>query len=340
MKNIQTTTLLVLLITILIVSCKNEPKSDASQFGKTGNRSIDSLTELIFRNPKDASLYYNRAKLFEENGEKGGYDFAIKDMEYALTLDSNNIDYHHFLGDIYMDYSQSRLAVQTMERAAAIAPTRLPTLLKLTEFYLITKQYGQALQTITTILKQDPQNSDAYFLTGMVFKEQNDEPRAISAFQKAVDLNAENKDAFFELGQLFTKRKNPLALKYFDNVLLQDSLDVNALMGKAFYLQSNGQAKEAIEIYRKIIMNDQHYEAAIFNLGLLYFDQNDLEKARFHFDLCIKESPTYYKAYYYRGLIAEKKGDKSEALKDFEQALEFKSDYDKALEGVARLGKK
>ena len=218
MKNIQTTTLLVLLITILIVSCKNEPKSDAPQFGKTGNRSIDSLTELIFKNPKDASLYYNRAKLFEENGEKGGYDFAIKDMEYALTLDSNNIDYHHFLGDIYMDYSQSRLAVQTMERAAAIAPTRLPTLLKLTEFYLITKQYGQALQTITTILKQDPQNSDAYFLTGMVFKEQNDEPRAISAFQKAVDLNAENKDAFFELGQLFTKRKNPLALKYFDNV--------------------------------------------------------------------------------------------------------------------------
>ena len=87
-------------------------------------------------------------------------------------------------------------------------------------------------------------------------------------------------------------------------------------------------------------MNDQHYEAAIFNLGLLYFDQNDLEKARFHFDLCIKESPTYYKAYYYRGLIAEKKGDKAEALKDFEQALEFKSDYDKALEGVARLGKK
>jgi tetratricopeptide (TPR) repeat protein len=340
MKNIKITALFALFICLLAVSCKNEPKTDAPQFGKTGNRSIDSLTELIFKNPKDANLYFNRAKLFNENGENGGFDFAIKDMEYAMSLDSNNIDFHHFLGDVYMDYSQSRLAVQTMERAAAIAPTRLPTLLKLSEFYLITKQYGSALQTIDKILKQDPQNSDAYFLTGMVFKEQGDEPRAINSFQKAVDLNAQNKDAFFELGQLFTKRGNPLALKYFDNVLLQDSLDVNALMGKAFYLQSNKRVNEAIDIYRKIIVNDMHYEPAIFNLGLLYLEQNDLEKATFHFDLCIKESPTYYKAYYYRGLIAEKKGDKAAALKDFQQALEFKSDYDKALEGVTRLTKK
>ena len=340
MKNIKFTALLALSLTILMVTCKNEPKTDAPQYGKTGNPTIDSLTDLIFKNPKDANLYYQRAKMFNDNGEKGGYDYAIKDMQYALSLDSNNIDFHHFLADVYMDYSQSRLAVQTMERAAAIAPTLIPTLLKLTELYLITKQYGEALQTITKVLQQDPQNSEAYFLTGMVFREQGDDPRAISAFQKAVDLNADNKDAFFELGQLFTKRGNPLALKYFDNVLLKDSMDVNALMGKAFYLQSNKKPQEAIDIYRKIIIYDPHYEAAIFNLGFLYFEQNDLEKAHFHFDLCIKESPTYFKAYYYRGLIAEKKGDKAAALKDYEQALEFNSDYDKALEGVARLGKK
>ena len=340
MKNIKFTVFLALFLTILIGSCKNEPKSDAPHYGKTGNPTIDSLTDLIFKNPKEANLYFQRAQMFNENGEKGGFDYAIKDMQYALSLDSNNIKFHHFLADVYLDYSQSRLAVQTMERAAAIAPTDLLTLHKLAELYLITKQYGQSLQTIDKILKQDPQNSDAYFLTGMVFKEQGDEPRAINAFQKAVDLNAENKDAFFELGQLFTKRGNPLALKYFDNVLLQDSLDANALMGKAFYLQSNKKQKEAIDIYRKIIIHDQHYVPAIFNLGFLYFEQNDLEKAHFHFDLCIKESPTYFKAYYYRGLIAEKKGDKAIALKDYEQALEFNSDYDKALEGVTRLGKK
>ncbi len=340
MKNIKFTALFAFFLTILIGSCKNEPKSDAPQYGKTGNSAIDSLTDLIFKNPKDANLYYQRAKLFEENGEKGGYDYAIKDMQYALSLDSNNINFHHFLADVYLDYSQSRLAVQTMERAAAIAPTRIPTLLKLSELYLITKQYDQSLQTITKILQQDPQQSDAYFVTGMVFKEKGDDPRAISAFQKAVDLNADNKDAFFELGQLFTKRGNPLALKYFDNVLLQDSLDVNALMGKAFYLQSNKKPQEAINIYRKIIIHDQHYVAAIFNLGFLYFEQNDFEKAHFHFDLCIKESPTYFKAYYYRGLIAEKKGDIAAALIDYEQALEFNSAYDLALDGIKRLRKK
>ena len=128
MKDLKIAVLLTFSIIFVAISCKNEPKSDAPQYGKTGNPTIDSLTDLIFKNSKDANLYFQRAKLFNENGEKGGFDYAIKDMQYALSLDSNNIDFHHFISDVYMDYSQSRLAVQTMERAATIAPTRLPTL--------------------------------------------------------------------------------------------------------------------------------------------------------------------------------------------------------------------
>jgi tetratricopeptide (TPR) repeat protein len=322
----------------VFMACQNESKEPSQNFGKTGNPAIDSLTEQIFKNPKVADLYFRRAKLFYENGAQGGFDYAVKDMEYALSLDSTNIDYHHFLAEAYMDYAQSRMAVMTMERAAALAPNRIPTLLKLAECYLITKQYSPVFQTTDRVLKQDPQNSDAYFLMGMTFKEQGDEVRAINAFQKSADINADNKDAFIELGHLYTRRNNPLALRYFDNALLLDSLDVNAQMGKAYYLQTQNKLDEAIVIYRKLITDDPHFEAAIFNLGLLYFDKNDLAQAHFHFDLCIKESPTYFKAYYYRGLIAEKKGDKAAALRDFQQALEFKSDYDKALEAVKRIG--
>ncbi len=330
-------TILLVACMYIVFSCKNDTKPEASKFGKTGNPQIDALTEQIFKDPKSANLYYKRAQLFHQEGAQGGYDVAIEDMKYALSLDSTNINFHHFLADVYMDYAQSRLAVSTMERAAAIAPSDIPTLLKLSETYLITKQYNPALTTLDRVLKRDAQNSDAYFLLGMVFKEQDDEARAINAFQKSVDLNSDNKDASIELGKLFTNKGNPLALKYFDNALLIDSLDFNAMMAKAFYYQTKNQINEAIGEYKKILTHDPRYEFALFNLGLMYLDKDSLDQANAHFNIVIKEAPTFYKAYYYRGFIAEKRGDKAEALKNYQQSLEFNSGYDKALEGVKRL---
>ena len=332
--------LFLLIFALFLSSCKNEPKQEAPKFGKTGIPKIDALTEQIFKDTKNASLYYQRAKLFNENGKQGGYDMAIEDMRYALSLDSTNIDYHHFLADVYMSYAQSRLAVATLERAATFAPTNIPTLLKLSQFYLITKQYGLSLKTTDKILKQDPQNSEGYFLLGMVMKEQNEEAKAIIAFQKAVDLDSDNKDAFIELGKIYTNKGNPIALKYFDNALNLDSLDFNIRMAKAYYFQSKNQLKEAVAEYKKILLIDPRYENALFNMGLMYLDSDSLDQAYYHFNIVVNEAPTFYKAYYYRGFIAEKRGENAAALKDYKQALEFNSTYDKALEAVKRLDKK
>jgi tetratricopeptide (TPR) repeat protein len=338
MKNFKIIPFLCLIVALF--ACQNAKETPKTEFAKTGNRSIDSLTDLIFKDANKADLYFKRAQLFNENGAVGGFDFAIKDMEYALTLDSTNVGYHLFLSDVYLDAKQSRLAVATMERAVSLAPDSIPTLLKLTELYLITKQYAFAGNTVEKIMKRDPQNAQGYFMFGMIFKEMGDDAKAINSFQKAADLNADNKDAFIELGQLFTKRNSPLALRYFDNALLLDSLDLNALMGKAYYLQLQKKIPEAVALYRKAVEIDPHYSNALFNLGILYLEQNDLDKAYFHFDLIIKQSVTFYRAYYYRGFIEEKRGNKEAAITDYKQALEFRSDYDKALEGLKRLGAK
>ncbi len=321
-------------------ACNSDNKTKAPEFGRTGNPQIDGLTEQIFKNPKDAQLYFQRAKLFYQNGEQGGYDYAIEDMKYALSLDSVNVPFHHFLSDIYLDYAQSRLAVTTMERASALAPNDIPTALKLCQVYFITKQFGGVKVTIDKIFKKDPQNSEAYFMLGMYLKEQNDAAKATIAFQKAVDLDSDNKDAFIELGKIYTDKGNPIALKYFDNALIIDSLDFNVMMAKAYYYQTKNQMNDAIGVYKKIVGYDPRYENALFNLGLIYYDMDSLPKAQAHFDMVIGEAPTFFKAYYYRGLIAEKRGDKAAALKDFKQCLEFNSTFDKALDGVKRLGGK
>ena len=322
---------------LVLVGCKEVKTNADVVYTKTGNPAIDSLTEKIFKYPNDAPLYYQRAQQFYKNGAQGGYDLAIKDMSFALKLDSNNVNYHKFLSDIYLNYAQSRLALKTIERAADIEPNNKIILADLARKYIITKQYPSALTAIDKILRLDPLNSEAYLLTGIVLRDQNDSIRAIKSFQKAADLDSKNTDAFIELGKLYTQKNNVLAEKYLDNALLMDSLNNNALMAKAYFYQINHKNIDAQILYERITTRDAHDCDANFNLALLYFDANQLQKSDEYLNKVLNDKPSYYKAYYYRGKIKEKSGDKIAAKLDYQRALEFNSGYEKAkkaLEGI------
>jgi len=331
---------IILVFPFGLVCCKNDRPAGTEApkpMAKTGNAQIDSLTERIFKEPKNANLYFERAKLFDAHPDKGGYDFAIMDMKYAMKIDSTNVDYHHFLSDIYMKYAQSRLALNTMERAVELYPDRLPTLLKLAEDQVIVQQNAESLQTLNHVLKLDPQNAEAYFLLGQNFKQTKDTTRAINSFQKAVDLNSDYTDAFIELGILFEKKNSPLALKYFDNALLRDSLNLPALFAKGVYFQNKNRIGEAMEIYQKITRIDPHYADAYFNLGMMYLGVDSLNRAYDYFDSVINVKPTYYKAYFYKGQIEERGGDPKAALASYRQATGLAPGYLMAKEAEERI---
>ena len=328
---------LIAIALLIYFSCKETKTNPEMVYTKTGNPAIDSLTEKIFKNPNEAPVYYQRAQEFYKNGAQGGYDLAIKDMSYALKLDSNNVTYHKFLSDIYLNYAQSRMALKTIERAADIEPNNKTILLDLTHKYLITKQYPAALATIDKILRLDPLNSEAYLFTGIALRDQGDAARAIKSFQRAADLDSKNTDAFIELGKIYTEKNNILAEKYLDNALLIDSLNENALMAKAYFFQVNHKNDAAKELYERITSRDAHAFDANFNLALLYFDAGDFQKSNDNLNKILDEKPSYYKAYYYRGLIKEKSGDKAGAKLDYQRALEFNSGYEKAQEALKKF---
>ncbi len=338
MKRFRLIALIGLSVFFLAGGCKNE-KSDQAQesnFGPTGNQAIDGLTKEIANDPQNAGLYAQRAALFYENE---GYDEAIRDLSAALTLDSSNIDYHHLLADVYMDYFKSRLALSTMERAAALYPDRIPTLLKLSEFQLILKQYEQSLKTINHILEKDPQNADGYFMLGMVLKETGDTVRAINGFQTAVEIEPEMVDAWINLGQLHARIKGKLAGRFFDNAIKVAPDNPQALHAKADYLADQGDFSGAIALFKKINISDPQYEEGYFNAGLLYMEMDSVDQAYQLFDLTLRVDPLHIRAYFFRGYAAELQGRPDQARTDYQQALRLAPEYDLAKEALARLSR-
>ncbi len=328
----------LLLISMLgtLLACnqhERDPQPETNVYS-TGNPAIDGVTAKIEAEPDNPELYAARAELFYENQ---GFDEAIRDLQQALAMDSTNILYLHLLADVYLDYYQSRQALQTMEKAAALYPDRISTLLKLSEFQLILRQYEASLKTIDRVLQIDPRNGEAYFMFGMNFKETGDTARAINSFQEAVEINPDNTDAWINLGQLQAALGNSIAEQYFNSAIASSAGNIEALHAKAQYLTDQDRLEDALELYRQIALIDPQYEDAFYNSGLLYMEMDSIDAAHRQFDMAIKVEPLHVRAYFFRGLASELMGRLQEARQDYQQALQLQPDYPEASEGLERL---
>lgn len=328
------------LMLLFINACDSEIKDEAAdnpELSSSGNPAIDGLSQKIAGNPNDATLYAARAGVWLQNG---GYDEAIVDLQSALLLDSTNVEYHHILADLYLDYFRSRLALKTMERVVRLHPKRIPTLLKMAEVQLILKLYNQSLYTLERVRVIDPQHPEMYFMFGSVFREMGEIDRAINSYQSAVENNSDLIDAWFKLGELWAEKGESIAEKYFDNALRVDSNHVEALKAKAIYLaNTKNDLPGAVKLYRKINVLTPQNEEGFLDTGLVFLDMDSLDNAYECFDIAVKNSPTYIKAYYYRGVASELKGDFAKAKIDYEDALKMAPNYEKAQEALDAVNK-
>ena len=324
----------LLLNLLLILSTCEAPKADNTNDNTNIDPVLSELGNQIERFPNEPQAYLARAEYYYENES---YEQAIVDLQKSLSIDSTHLNSLHTLADVYLDYFQSRKALETLEYTSKLYPDNILTLLKKSEFYFILKQYEESMRSIDQILKIEPQNAEAYFMFGQNFVEQGDTARAINSYQTAVENDPDLLDAWIKLGQLQAALDNSIAEKYFDSAISIAPKNITVRHAKADFLADAGKLNEAIAVYRGIVEIDLNYEDAYFNSGLLYLDLDSIPQAYKQFDICVKTAPLYIEAYYYRGLAAEFLGNKEQAKADYQKALGFAPDFVDAQEGLQRV---
>lgn len=323
--------IMLLFLAIMLFSCKEDQKP-ASKL--TGDAEIDALTAKINKSPQDANLYFKRAGRFYD---KGSYDMTINDMMKAMSIDSLNPDYYHLLSDAYLDYMNSNGAINAMNKVLALYPERIPSLLKMAELKYILEDYDGSVLTLNEVVRLDKNNAEAYFMLGNNFRALSDPARAANAYQTAVEMDSKLTDAWISLGELYEAKKDPKALTYYESAILSNPSSMQALHAKAFYLQNHGKINEAKNIYCQIILTDKSYTDAYLNSGLLYLEQDSLDRAYEQFDLMASVSPTNYQGFYYRGIVNSMRGKKQEAILDLESALKLNPKDKKTEEALNNL---
>lgn len=126
--------------------------------------------------------------------------------------------------------------------------------------------------------------SDDLKIVGLDYVLLNDYSDAIQWLQKAVEFDADNKDAWYYLGRAFYTRSRLIdAQKAFLMVLNLDPLNARAENNMGLIFESDAQPAAAIDAYRKSMAWDEHSphpsEQPYVNLGGLLLEQGRTEEA-------------------------------------------------------------
>jgi len=274
----------------------NENTTNASPV----NNEIARLSERLIDSPKNAYIYFQRGKLdstkpiyYETLAEffvqNANVERGIDALDYAIKLDPENARYHVMQG----------------------------------KYSLILKRYQDAINHLNNGLKRDVFYPEAYFYKGLVYKESNQMDKAISNLTTATEQDP-TWDAPFEiLGDIYADKKDNLCLKYYDNAVKANSKNTSAVLQKAYFLRSIGKLKEAETIYENLVLQSPQNADAIYNLGVIAYDQKQYDKALKKLKICIQVDPKHALAYYMIGKTQLALGNKPFAKNAFENARNF-----------------
>ena len=129
--------------------------------------------------------------------------------------------------------------------------------------------------------------------------------QAESLLQKAIELDPTNAETFYNLGKLYTSKK---------------------------------EYAKAIQAYDKAIDLDPSSPDAFFNLGFLYYGRKDYSKAEALFLKVTELQPAYLdEAYFNLAVVQNLQGKKKESIGNLERALEVNPNNDRAKKYLLRL---
>jgi tetratricopeptide (TPR) repeat protein len=320
----------------IVFSACGSGNSSSNKNGNTENTTFpeaEKVTASIEKNPKGAHLYYERGVIY--HGLKQD-SLALLDFQKAVQLDSTKAEYFSAVGDLLFEHKDISGSIQWLQKSLYLNPDDEKAHLKMGKLFMFTEDYPKAFAEINTALRSNVYNAEAYFLKGMCYKSMKDTAKAISSFQTAVQTEPKYVDAHMQLAILFEAKKDPVALKYFENAYRADSSSLEPLYGEAMYWQNQENFTEAKKVFTRIISIDRTYPTSYYNMGWMLMQEDSTEKAIRQFGIAIQVKPDYFQAYYNRGLCHEILGDIPKAIEDYKQSLSFNPDYAICAESLKR----
>jgi tetratricopeptide (TPR) repeat protein len=191
-------------------------------------------------------------------------DATINEAKEKLRGSFRDADAMRLLGSCYMYLKMRDEALFMYEKALAAAPDSPTAKFALASFFVNDNQRGKAVSMLRDINSGHPGFAPAFELLGKMLSEDCDAAGALEAMKKAADIESDNPEILYELGNLY---------------------------------DDNDMADLAMRMYEKAVEIDPEHAPALNAIGMLHTDNEDWDAAIASFRRALAAVPGYSNAH-------------------------------------------
>jgi len=193
--------------------------------------------------------------------------------------------------------------------------------------YVELSKNGNAIDSMVVI----PSLSSLY-QKGLSLFYQGKNVEAISAFDKSIEIDPENADAWYFKGKALCElSKYNEAIQAYDRAVRVDPSYAIAWYDKGQILYEQGEYDEAIKAYDEvirlnpevIIRRDPNDADAWYFKGKALYEQGKYNESIQAYDEVIKLNPKHLDAWYYKGKVLYEEGKHSESIQAYDEAIKL-----------------
>ena len=175
------------------------------------------------------------------------------------------------------------------------------------------------------LIKEEPQNCDAYHLMGVMLAQKKHHIPALDYFNKTISLFPSHSVALNNRGNLYQELKQPeLAMEDFDRATKIKPDYAEAYYNKGIVLGTLHRIEEEIEHYDLALKYKPNFPEAYNNKGIALQKLHRMEETLANYDAGIKQNPARVEAFYNnRALVLQNLMRVEEALKDYDKAIDI-----------------
>ena len=269
---------------------------------------------------------------------------ALSDYDEAIRLDTGNALAHVDRGILIATRkADMRRAIGDFDRALALVPDNVDTLILRGNAYTSVGEHGRALADLDRAARLAPDNPRAFMVRGLVNARLGDMERAFADYNMALSLDPKYVDALVNRAAIYSMKGN------IDKAIVDLDQALELAPDHALANYNRGYANFARQDYDKAIADYTHAIKADGRMSWAYNNRcltrmvagQDLAEALSDCDEALKLQPDNVQTRETRGFIFLKLGEKDIALREYETALRSDPDRPLALygRGLARVAK-
>lgn len=293
---------------------------------------INELKRAVKYDPSSPYLYLLLARL---HAQKQLYKQALDYDNEALKIDNTYLPALYTKAEILMNMNQNREAIDILKQIVKLSPDSEDAYITLALTLYHTNNTAEAKDTLKEMSKHIPSSPYPYYYLAKISVDEKNYKEAINYYDKALKTAPDFYTALYEEADVYAYLKDyNRAIGIYQSILSKNP-DEYGLYEKIgdLYLTAKKYV-DALNSYKKA---EVYIPSLVLQLkiGMTYVELKQYNEAEHIFKSIIDANPSFYRAYYYYGLLLAENNKYDKAIEILKRIPENDDMYQSAIEEIA-----